>query len=181
MRLPLALLLLALALPASAAELNDYPTSTRADYVFGCMKANGDTRQSLDQCSCSIDVIATILPFERYVAAETVASLEQQMGQVGSLMRNTAIARDALDELREAEAETHRPRPRSPRGFRSGASKKHWARAWACAKQSSRADAIDSKEKMDASLPTRWRPGGLRPRRDASRRRAQRCKGGDRR
>lgn len=106
MRPLLAILLLSLAAaPASAGDLNDYPTSTRADYVFGCMKANGDTRQSLDQCSCSIDLIAAILPYERYVAAETVASLEQQMGQVGSMMRNTAIARDTLVELRRAQAE----------------------------------------------------------------------------
>ena len=50
--------------------LNDYPTSARADYVFACMKTNGDTRQVLEQCSCSIDVIASILPYERYVTAE---------------------------------------------------------------------------------------------------------------
>jgi len=90
---------------ASAADLNDYPTAARADYVFGCMKANGDTRLSLDQCSCSIDVIATILPYERYVAAETVASVNQQAGQVGALMRNTDAARDVLQELRRAQAE----------------------------------------------------------------------------
>ena len=90
---------------AWAADLNDYPTSARADYVFGCMKANGDTRLSLDQCSCSIDVIATILPYERYVTAETVASVNQQAGQVGALMRNTDAARDALQELRRAQAE----------------------------------------------------------------------------
>lgn len=88
-----------------AAEINDYPTSARADYVFGCMKANGDTRLSLEQCSCSIDVIASILPYERYVTAETVASVNQQAGQVGALMRNTGVARDALDELRRAQAE----------------------------------------------------------------------------
>jgi hypothetical protein len=90
---------------ARAADLNDYPTAARADYVFGCMKANGDTRLSLDQCSCSIDVIATILPYERYVAAETVASVNQQAGQVGALMRNTDAARDMLQELRRAQAE----------------------------------------------------------------------------
>ncbi len=91
--------------PAVAADLNDYPTSARADYVFGCMKANGDTRLSLEQCSCSIDIIATILPYERYVTAETVASVNQQAGQVGALMRNTGAARDVLDELRRAQAE----------------------------------------------------------------------------
>lgn len=91
--------------PAIAADLNDYPTSARADYVFGCMKANGDTRLSLEQCSCSIDIIASILPYERYVTAETVASVNQQAGQVGALMRNTGAARDVLDELRRAQAE----------------------------------------------------------------------------
>ncbi len=105
MRKVLAFIFAILAAPSSAAELNDYPTSARADYVFGCMKANGDTRQSLDQCSCSIDVIATILPYEKYVAAETVASITQQAGQIGNMFRNTAVARDALDELRRAQAE----------------------------------------------------------------------------
>ena len=64
----------------AAGPVNDYPTNARADYVFGCMKANGDTRTSLDQCSCSIDVIATILPYDRYVEAEAVLSLSQVPG-----------------------------------------------------------------------------------------------------
>src|SRR5262249_43258773 len=51
-----------------AAELNDYPTAARADYVFACMKTNGETRRALEQCSCSIDVIASILPYDHYVA-----------------------------------------------------------------------------------------------------------------
>lgn len=105
MRTALALLAILFAAPACAADLNDYPTSARADYVFGCMKTNGDTRQSLDQCSCSIDVIASILSYDKYVAAETVASVTQQAGQIGNMFRNTAVARDALDELRRAQAE----------------------------------------------------------------------------
>jgi hypothetical protein len=48
---------------------------TGADYVFACMKANGETRPALEKCSCSIDVIASILPYDRYVAAETFLSL----------------------------------------------------------------------------------------------------------
>ncbi|MFM8646499.1 MAG: hypothetical protein ACKOB7_01730 [Methylocystis sp.] len=99
------LMWLSLSGAAYAGDLNDYPTKARADYVFGCMKANGDTRLSLEQCACSIDIIASILPYDRYVAAETVASITQQAGQVGSLMRNTGVARDSLDELRRAQAE----------------------------------------------------------------------------
>ena len=93
---------------ASAApfgELNDYPTSARADYVFGCMKANGETRDSLDRCSCSIDIIASILPYDRYVAAETVLSIAQVPGPVGSEFRSTAPSRKAVDDLRRAQAE----------------------------------------------------------------------------
>src|ERR1700747_3337956 len=53
------------AVMAAPAALNDYPTAARADYVFACMKSNGDTRQALDQCSCSVDVVASLLPYER--------------------------------------------------------------------------------------------------------------------
>jgi hypothetical protein len=88
-----------------ADELNDYPTSVRADYVFGCMKANGETRQALDQCSCSIDVIASILPYDRYVAGETVLSMSQVPGVLGSQFRATESAKVAVDDLRRAQAE----------------------------------------------------------------------------
>jgi len=90
---------------AGSAPINDYPTSARAEYVFACMKTNGDTREALDQCSCSIDVIASLLPYDAYVAAETVASLNQQTGQIGAEFRGAAIARDALARLRRAQAE----------------------------------------------------------------------------
>jgi hypothetical protein len=42
----------ATAIVARAADVNDYPTAARSEYVFGCLKANGETRQSIDQCSC---------------------------------------------------------------------------------------------------------------------------------
>jgi hypothetical protein len=91
---------------AVSAVVNDYPTSARAEYVFACMKTNGDTREALDQCSCSIDVVASLLPYDAYVAASTVASMDQAGGQIGSMFRGTAIARDALARLRRAQAES---------------------------------------------------------------------------
>jgi hypothetical protein len=90
---------------ASAADLNDYPTSARAEYVFTCMKVNGDTRDNLDRCSCSIDIIASLLPYDRYVAAETVASLSQAQGFIGTMFRSTAQAKTDIDNLRRAQAE----------------------------------------------------------------------------
>jgi hypothetical protein len=90
---------------AGSAAANDYPTSARADYVFACMKTNGDTREVLEQCSCSIDVIASLLPYDAYVAGETVASMNQALGQIGAMFRGATVARDALAQLRRAQAE----------------------------------------------------------------------------
>ena len=95
----------ATAAPALAATLNDYPTSTRADYVYACMKANGETRAVLDQCSCSIDIIASILPYDRYVTAETALSLGQVPGRFGAMFRTPEQPKAAVADLRRAQAE----------------------------------------------------------------------------
>jgi hypothetical protein len=91
--------------PAAAANLNDYPTASRADYVFACMKTNGETHQVLEQCSCSIDVIASILPYEKYEAAETVLSLAQVQGRFGAMFRSVEESKAAVNDLRRAQAE----------------------------------------------------------------------------
>ena len=94
-----------MALAFAADATNDYPTSARADYVFGCMKSNGDTRQALEQCSCSIDVIASIMPYERYVTAESALSLAQVPGVFGTMFRTSEQAKSAANDLRRAQAE----------------------------------------------------------------------------
>jgi hypothetical protein len=91
------------AAPAPAAS--DYPTEARADYIFGCMKANGDTRTALQQCSCSIDVIASILPYDRYVEGEAVLSLAQVPGRFGAMFRSPEPAKAAVNDLLRAQAE----------------------------------------------------------------------------
>ncbi|HEX2367358.1 MAG TPA: hypothetical protein VHJ00_20355 [Bradyrhizobium sp.] len=90
---------------AHADDVNDYPTSARAEYVYGCMKANGESRQSIEQCSCSIDIIASLLPYDRYVTAETVLSMSQVRGNLGGQFRSSEQAKGALDDLRRAQAE----------------------------------------------------------------------------
>jgi hypothetical protein len=88
-----------------AQEVNDYPTATRAEYVFGCMKANGESRQAIEQCSCSIDIVASLIPYDRYVTAETVLSMSQVRGDMGSPFRTSEQATSALNDLRRAQAE----------------------------------------------------------------------------
>ena len=90
---------------AGAEDLNDYPTSARAEYVFACMKANGETPELLQKCSCSIDVIASIIPYERYVTTETILSMSQVTGPIGSEFRSTEQAKLTLQDFRRAQAE----------------------------------------------------------------------------
>lgn len=91
---------------ASAAPANDYPTAARADYVFACMAANGQTAEMLRRCSCSIDMIAEQLSYEEYEKANTILRIQQDQGQRGILFRNAAWARDAVEVLEDAQAES---------------------------------------------------------------------------
>ncbi|WP_424968618.1 hypothetical protein [Dinoroseobacter sp. S375] len=88
-----------------AERLNDYPTAARADYVFACMVTNGQTREMLDRCSCSIDEIASILSYEDYLAAETVLSMRRVGGERMSFFQNAAMAENIVADLRRAQAE----------------------------------------------------------------------------
>ena len=98
-------LLMASSVNGQEGGTNDYPTAVRADYVFGCMAANGQTQQSLERCSCSIDVIASVIPYERYVQAETVLRISQTPGQRSEIMRSTGALRDVVADLRRAQVE----------------------------------------------------------------------------
>lgn len=105
-RLAAAAVLLAGAVPLPAlAVSNDYPTEATADYVFGCMQANGNTQQALQRCSCSFDVVASIVPYERYLEASTFLSMGQVAGENGALFRSVAESKSAIGDLRRAQAE----------------------------------------------------------------------------
>ena len=97
--------LMTMAVATHAQDINDYPTSARVEYVFGCLKANGETRQAIEQCSCSIDVVASLLPYQRYITAETVLSMSQVRGNMGGPFRTSEQAASALNDLRRAQAE----------------------------------------------------------------------------
>lgn len=90
-----------------AAELppNDYPTVARADYVFGCMAVNGQTREALQKCSCSVDIIATLLPFKEYEEAETIMSVVQRGGESVSMFQSHVPLLEKVNNLKRAQIE----------------------------------------------------------------------------
>ncbi|MBE3636986.1 hypothetical protein [Mangrovicoccus algicola] len=102
-------LLLLVAAPGAAQQIdqrfNDYPTAARADYVFACMAANGQGRDVLERCSCSVDQIAAVLPYAKYVEAETVLSMRQVGGERMAVFRGTAVTDALVADLRRAQAE----------------------------------------------------------------------------
>jgi hypothetical protein len=93
------------ALQPSRAAPVDYPTDALADYVFACMASNGETPESLRRCSCSIDVIASIFPYDKYVQAETILSMSQIPGENTSVFRDAPSTKSIVDDLRRAQAE----------------------------------------------------------------------------
>src|SRR5262249_14412824 len=94
---------------APAPPKNDYPTAARADYVLGCMAANGNTRQALFECSCAIDLIAADLPYADYEKAETAISLQKGGGVGGrvGLFQDPPEIKAVLERLRQAQAEAN--------------------------------------------------------------------------
>lgn len=99
---------MALAAPSGADAVeeveNDYPTVARADYVFACMQVNGQTRENLIKCSCSIDVIAELLPYDKYEQAETVMSVIQKGGENVAFLYSPMF-QEKVKELKRAQVE----------------------------------------------------------------------------
>lgn len=104
-RLLLASAILCCGLSAAQAQLNDYPTAARADYVFACMATNGQTQDALLRCSCSIDVIASLLPHEQYVQAETIMRMRLMGGEKSTVFRTGAAFKSIVDDLKNAQVE----------------------------------------------------------------------------
>jgi hypothetical protein len=99
--------MLAVLLPAAPAValINDYPTAARADYVFGCMASNGQTQEALQRCSCSVDVIASLVPYEQYVQAETILRMRLVGGEKSTVFRDGSAFKKIVEDLKRAQIE----------------------------------------------------------------------------
>ena len=93
------------ALALAHEAVNDYPTEARADYVFACMATNGQTQDALRRCSCSIDVVASILSYEQYVEADTVLRMRLVGGEKSVMFKSGKGAKEIVETLRRAQAE----------------------------------------------------------------------------
>ena len=90
---------------SAASKQEDYPTAVLTDYVNACVKANGDTPETLAKCTCSIAVVQTLLPYDAYEEADTFLSLGQLTGETGSVFRTSEMSKNAITRLRQAQIE----------------------------------------------------------------------------
>jgi hypothetical protein len=84
---------------------NVYPTEVVADYVIGCMASNGGTQEMLRRCACSIDTVASILPYDAYEKADTVIRMAGVAGGNTEIFRTTKMLNKMVDQLRLAQIE----------------------------------------------------------------------------
>jgi hypothetical protein len=89
--------------PAFAA--NDYPTEVVADYVIGCMASNGETQDMLRRCSCSIDAVSSIMPYDTYEKASTILQMRQVAGDATAVFRSMTMLDEIVKQLRLAQIE----------------------------------------------------------------------------
>lgn len=59
----------------------------------------------MQKCSCSIDVIAELMPHEEYEAARTVMGMQDQPGELGMLFRTERSMQEDLNHFRSVQAE----------------------------------------------------------------------------
>lgn len=85
---------------------HEYPTAVIADYVLGCMAANGNSYEALHQCSCSIDFIRERLTFAEYEQTQTVMQVQLDRGQRGMFYRDSNWAKSRVEALQKIQAES---------------------------------------------------------------------------
>ena len=90
--------------PGPAFAANDYPTEVVTDYVIGCMASNGESQDMLRRCSCSIDAVSSIVPYDTYEKASTILQMRQTTGDTAAVFQIKMLD-DIVKQLRLAQIE----------------------------------------------------------------------------
>jgi hypothetical protein len=73
--------------PNAPAGGYNYPTQGRVEYVLSCMDDNGHDFANVYKCSCVIDKMAAVLPYDDFVGQSTFAKYATLGGEGGSEFR----------------------------------------------------------------------------------------------
>lgn len=95
-------LIVASAVPL-AASANDFPTTSRVEYVLECMKNHDGKYEYMYKCSCAIDRMASETPYTQFVEIATAQRNESLGGQRGAEFRDPAAVKDMVRKYREIQ------------------------------------------------------------------------------
>jgi len=100
------LALLFVALAASGAQANDFPTRARVEFVLDCMRTSKTPQEeAMYKCSCAIDEIAAKVDYETWVELSTVANATTIAGERGGVMRDMKDGRKIAASFRDLQAD----------------------------------------------------------------------------
>lgn len=99
---PFPMRLLLMALMATGASANDFPTADRVLGVQACMqKHQGPFYEMLHKCACALDEVATQLSFADYVELSTIANAMTIAGERGSGIRDNESFKAPLARFKQ--------------------------------------------------------------------------------
>ena len=86
---------------AQAAPSNDFPTLTRVEYVLSCMQEKGGKNyDNLYHCVCAVDHIASKMPHEEFLQAQTFETNKNLAGERGGVFRDPPQSKVLRDKLK---------------------------------------------------------------------------------
>lgn len=86
---------------------NPYPTLAIVEYTSNCIATNYGLISALKSCSCSIDVIAKELSYDKYVELETILRMQQINGEK-TLIYKTPYYRKKQDVFYKAQIKANK-------------------------------------------------------------------------
>lgn len=89
----------AILMPGFAAA-NDFPTTSRVEYVLECMKNHEGKHEYLYKCSCAIDQIAARLKYDDYAEVSTALRNQSLAGERGAEFRDPPMVREMAKRYR---------------------------------------------------------------------------------
>lgn len=96
------LLVVASAVPL-AASANDFPTTSRVEFVLECMKNHAGKYEYLYKCSCAVDEIAKQVNYDEYVEISTALRHQTLGGERGAEFRDPANVKDMARKYKKIE------------------------------------------------------------------------------
>lgn len=90
--------------PKAQTHLNNYPTADRVLFVEACMALHPGPRfEMLSKCSCTLDSVATKMPFAEFESAATATNAFSIGGERGGYIRDTAVLNDEIKRFKEVQ------------------------------------------------------------------------------